>query len=198
MTVTRINNNFINKLNRTQINVEKIECPDITGQTLWGLLVEEKLNISSGEADIYRVKGVKRCVGKTLILKLYRRINAIKADVVKKLKEIRSPYIASIIHYGLYSDHQYVVMPYYKYPTLAQVLLSGEKFSEEELKNMIIPSVIEGLNAVHNAGILHKDLKPANLIPDNSGEHILLIDFGISTDIGNQSIVITQTGMSPL
>ena len=50
---------------------------------------------------------------------------------------------------------------------------------------------------MHDAGILHKDLKPANLIPDDTGEHIVLIDFGISSDAGKNTFVVTETGMTP-
>ena len=35
------------------------------------------------------------------------------------------------------------------------------------------------------------------MIPDDNGEHIVLIDFGISTDTGKNTFVITQTGMTP-
>ncbi len=87
--------------------------------------------------------------------------------------------------------------PYYEMSALSECLSEGTRFSEEELKSLIIPSVIEGLKAVHDAGILHKDLKPANLIPDNAGEHIVLIDFGISSDSGKNTFVLTQTGMTP-
>ncbi len=80
---------------------------------------------------------------------------------------------------------------------LSEVVASGVRFSEEELRTRIIPSVIEGLRAVHEAGVLHRDLKPGNLIPDKIGEHIVLIDFGISSDAGRNTFVVTQTGMTP-
>ena len=111
--------------------------------------------------------------------------------------EIKSPSVAPIDSFGTFQNHQYTVLPYYEMPALSEVVASGVRFSEEELRTRIIPSVIEGLRAVHEAGVLHRDLKPGNLIPDKTGEHIVLIDFGISSDAGRNTFVVTQTGMTP-
>ncbi|WP_274968803.1 protein kinase domain-containing protein [Succinimonas amylolytica] len=155
------------------------------------------MDIPSGEADIYLCSGTGSHAGAKFVLKYYRRENAVKQDVLEKLRGIRSPCVAPLAGYGVYEGHQYAVRPYYEMPALSEALASGTTITEEELKALVIPSVIEGLKAVHDAGILHKDLKPANLIPDDTGEHIVLMDFGISSDAGKNTFVVTQTGMTP-
>ncbi len=186
----------MNKLKSTRVNSFQ-KLPEITGQTLDGFHVNSRLDIMSGEADIYLCSKTDAADSKRYILKYYRRENAVKQDILNKLREVRSPFVAALESYGVYEGHQYVIRPYYEMPALSDVLASGERFSGEELKTLIIPSVIEGLRSVHEAGILHKDLKPGNLIPDDTGEHIVLIDFGISSDAGNNTFVVTQTGMTP-
>ena len=194
---TKVISSWLNKLKGTVVNNGSSALPDLTGKTLDDFYVLRKMDISSGEADIYLCSGTGRRAGKQYILKYYRRMNAVKPDVVRKLRGIKNPSVAPIEGFGVFQNHQYTVLPYYEMPALSQILAGGVKFSEEELRTRIIPSVIEGLRAVHEAGILHKDLKPGNLIPDSSGEHIVLIDFGISSDAGGNTFVVTQTGMTP-
>ena len=196
MSETKVNSSFLNKLKNTVLN-KADSLPDITGKTLGEFHADRRMNISSGEADIYLCSGTGSHAGESFVLKYYRRENAVKPDVLEKLRGIKSPCVAPVTGYGSYEGHQYVVRPYYEMPVLSEVLASGTTLSEEELKTLVIPSVITGLKALHDVGILHKDLKPANLIPDNTGEHVVLIDFGISSDAGKNTFVVTQTGMTP-
>ena len=196
MSETKINSSLSSKFKKTQVNNVQM-LPDITGLTLDEFHIDSRLGIVSGEADIYLCS--ENCIhsGKKHLLKYYRRENAVKPDVLEKLKGVNSPFVAPVDGFGEYQGHQYVVRPYYEMSALSELLAEGTRFSEEELKKLIIPSINEGLRAVHDAGILHKDLKPANLIPDDAGDHIVLIDFGISSDAGKNTFVMTQTGMTP-
>ncbi len=196
MPETKVNPSLFRKFKKTQVNnIQKL--PDITGLTIDKFHVDSRLDIVSGEADIYLCSRVNDKSGKSFLLKYYRRENAVKPDVIKKLKTVNSPYVAKVEGFGEYEGHQYVVRPYYEMSALSELLAEGTRFSEEDLRNLIIPSIIEGLRAVHDAGILHKDLKPANMIPDDKGERIVLIDFGISSNAGRNTFVVTETGMTP-
>ena len=196
MSETKVNATLFSKFKKTQINsVQKLS--DLTGITLGEFHADSRLDIMSGEADIYLCSGIGSLSGKKFLLKYYRRENAVKPDVLDKLKTVTSPFVAPVAGYGEYQGHQYAARPYYEMSALSELLSEGTRFSEEELRTLIIPSVIEGLKAVHDAGILHKDLKPANLIPDDAGEHIVLIDFGISSHAGKNTFVVTETGMTP-
>ena len=196
MSETKINSSLSSKFKKTQVNsIQKL--PDITGHALGEFYADSRLDIVSGEADIYLCTGTGSLSAKKFLLKYYRRENAVKPDVLEKLKGVNSPFVAPVEGFGEYMGHQYVIRPYYEMSALSELLAEGTRFSEEELTTLIIPSIIEGLKVVHDAGILHKDLKPANLIPDDSGEHIVIIDFGISSDAGKNTFVVTQTGMTP-
>ncbi|MEE3423484.1 MAG: protein kinase [Succinimonas sp.] len=193
---TKPNNPFANApVTKIPPTVQRL--PDITGLTLDEFHVDGKLDIDSGEAELYLCSGIEERSGRTYLLKYYRRKNAVKPEVVEQLKTVKSPFVAPVEGFGDHQSFQYTVRPWYKKNSLAAYLEEGTRFSEEQLRTFIIPSVIEGLKTVHDVGIVHKDLKPANLIPDDSGDHIVLIDFGISSYAGKGSIVVSHPGMTP-
>ncbi len=200
MSVTRINDDFRARLNRTRMSTESEAVPDLTGITVGPCQIRSRLPVCSGEADIYLASwdgGGGEGGSQEYVLKLYRRKGSLDPKVVAKLKDLRSPWVAPVLLTGEYEGHQYAVRPYYPGPNLGEVLRSGECFSPDELRKLIIPSVNEGLRAIHELGILHRDLKPANLIPDPEGEHILLTDFGISADSGGQTLVVGSGSLTP-
>jgi serine/threonine protein kinase len=85
------------------------------------------------------------------------------------------------------------VLHYYKNGSL-----QGKTFSYDELFQMIIPNINEGLGTLHQAGIIHKDLKPSNIMLADDTKSVVIIDFGISSVMGEDgSVIVTKTGMTP-
>ena len=70
----------------------------------------------------------------------------------------------------------YVVMDYESGTSLSQRLQTGPALDDAGLRALLMP-LLDGLQAVHEAGFLHRDIKPANLFLRASGEPVLL-DFG--------------------
>ena len=51
---------------------------------------------------------------------------------------------------------------------------------------------------LHRAGIIHKDLKPANIMYNDDGKTVAIIDFGISSfETNGNTVIVTKTGMTP-
>ena len=159
--------------------------------------VTGEIGLDSGEADIYTVKDLKKTDAALRVIKIYRRKDAVKEDVLLKLMNIDNPSVARILGRGEVSGFTYLVLPYYSRGSLASYIEQGITFTVEELKNLVIPSVAEGLKALHDAGILHKDLKPGNMMIADDDRHIVLIDFGISSVTAGATMVVTSTGKSP-
>lgn len=149
----------------------------------------EPLSASTGEADLY----VCKCDSKEYVAKVYRRQRAVKPEVIAALKSIRSPYVASLYDTGTYNNLPFEVLPYYKNGSL-----QGRKFTLEELKSTIIPCINEALNILHQNDIIHKDLKPSNIMLLDDNKRVAIIDFGISSVVeqGN-TVLVTKTGMTP-
>lgn len=151
--------------------------------------IVEPLSVSTGEADLYVCKYAE----KEYVAKVYRRQRAVKPEVVSVLKSIDSPYVASVFDTGVYNDLPFEVLPYYKNGSL-----QGRKFTMDELKKTIIPCINEALNVLHRNDIIHKDLKPSNIMFLDDNKNVAIIDFGISSVVeeGN-TVLVTKTGMTP-
>ena len=76
--------------------------------------------------------------------------------------------------------------------------LAGKRFSLHELTKYIIPGINEGLYAMHSVNIIHKDIKPSNIMLQDDQHNVAIIDFGISSleEDGN-TVILTRTGMTP-
>lgn len=184
-------NSSLQSNNATVINTEIINTSTISAGTVLceKYIIESKLDILTGEADLY----ICNYNGAKYIAKIYRRKFAVKPEVTNILMQIDSPYVARLYETGTINDMPFEILPYYKNGSI-----QGKKFSLDELKKYIIPCINEGLKALHEKGIIHKDLKPSNIMSNNDGRGVSIIDFGISSvkEDGN-TVVMTRTGMTP-
>ncbi|MCQ2432821.1 MAG: protein kinase, partial [Clostridia bacterium] len=189
---------------QTLVNAEIIEAynrqnnlvTDVSSLIDAGTVILEKysvisrLEVMSGEADLFLCSDSS---GTQYVAKVYKRKFAVKEEVTAALLGIDSPYVAKLFDTGTFGGYPVEILPYY-----ANGSLQGKTFSEEELIGSIIPKINEGLRAIHEAGIIHKDLKPSNIMLGDDGETVSIIDFGISSSLEDGStVLVTKTGMTP-
>ena len=88
----------------------------------------------------------------------------------------RHPNIVSVR--SLFEIHgtAYMVMDFEDGLALSKMLKQGVKFNERSLWNIVHP-VAEGLARAHRVGVLHRDIKPPNILINDDGRPVL-IDFG--------------------
>jgi serine/threonine protein kinase len=187
---TVINSEVVEEYNR-QNNIEADASSSISEGTVIceKYKVQSQLEVSSGEADLFLCSDGSR----QYVAKVYKRRFAIKQEVIDALLKIDSPYVARLYEAGSFNGYPVEILPYYERGSL-----QGRTFTEDEIVRRIIPNINEGLHAIHEAGIIHKDLKPSNIMMNSDGETVSIIDFGISSIIedGN-TVLVTKTGMTP-
>ena len=175
----------------TSINTALAQATEIRSGTelCGGYIVDRKLDINTGEADLYLCKRF----GRNYVAKVYRRKVAVKPEITQKLQNIKSPNVAKVYATGEYEGYPIEVLSYFKNGSL-----QGRTYSYQQLKTHIIPNLNAGLHALHEIGIIHKDLKPSNIMLNDNGVDVSIIDFGISSiRESGSTVVVTKTGMTP-
>ncbi len=109
---------------------------------------------------------------------------------------LRHRHVVDILDFGVTPDGApFMVMELLEGQSLADRYTDGPTVTDWELLE-VVAMTLSGLAAVHDAGILHRDVKPENvfLVQDADGIFPKLLDFGISRGFGAGGR-ITRTGM---
>ena len=98
------------------------------------------------------------------------------------------PNIVEIYDVGEYKGHRYIVMEYVPGRTLKQVIRSRGSLEPDEAIDTE-KQLVSAVSEAHHKGIIHRDIKPQNIIVKSDGS-IKILDFGIAIAKGN--IQVTQ------
>ena len=109
---------------------------------------------------------------------------------VNALKKVKSPFVAEIIDSDINADRAWIATNYVDGPSL-KTLIENEGVLSEQKWFEFAHGLLSALAAVHVAGIVHRDVKPSNILMSASGPR--LIDFGIA--FSNDATAVTKTGM---
>lgn len=93
--------------------------------------------------------------------------------------QLLHPHVCPILDFADLNDLVFLVMPYLAGGSLADVLVR-EKTVAPGPAATIAAQVATGLDYAHRRGIIHRDIKPDNILFDEDG-HSLITDFGIAT-----------------
>src|SRR5213592_561455 len=106
---------------------------------------------------------------------------------------LQHPNIVQVFDSGLdpASDRHYIVMEYVEGPSCADLLRDQGTLGVEESVR-IVRDACHGLDYAHRAGVVHRDVKPGNLLIASEMGHVKLADFGIAK--AAEQTRITQVG----
>jgi serine/threonine-protein kinase len=150
-----------------------------------------------GMATVYLAHDLKH--GRQVAIKVLRPWLGAAVGEARFLREIgltaqlQHPHILPLLDSGAAAGMLYYAMPYVEEETLRQRLQRDGQLSVEESLRLTT-EVAEALEYAHQQGILHRDVKPENILLSRG--HALLADFGIAVFLTSLDDRLTETGLS--
>jgi eukaryotic-like serine/threonine-protein kinase len=153
------------------------------GQLLDGRYLVESQVARGGMAAVYLGRDVR--LDRTVALKIAHPELARDREFIDRfigearaVARLSSPNVVAIFDQGSTGDINYIAMEYVPGPTLRELLNARGRLSPRESLD-IIEGVLSGLSAAHDAGIIHRDVKPENVLL-GAGAAVKVADFGLA------------------
>ena len=131
-----------------------------------------------------------------------KEISKVKAYVKKSIRStLMERHILKHIHHNFISnlyfsfqdkDNLYLILDYFSGGDLRFYLNKNVQFNEKQIK-FLVSNIILSLKYLHQNNILHRDMKPENLVFDEKG-YLNLTDFGISKKIKKNKQIKDRSG----
>jgi len=166
-----------------------------TGDVLGGRYEILQILGEGGMGSVY--KAMDRALDRPVALKIIRPQLANNPSILARFKQelllahqVTHKNVIRIYDLGDADGVTYITMEFVEGTDLRALIQERKKFPPAEAVE-ITAQICRALEATHNVGVIHRDLKPQNIMRDKSGR-ILLMDFGLARTVAGDGM--TQTG----
>lgn len=139
-----------------------------------------------GMAEVY--EAFEETLQRSVAVKVMSREFSANLEAVDRLKresqilaQIKNPHVVTVYTYGTHRDIPFIGMELVNGEPLAAVM--NEYVMSVKTVLTIMRQAMEGLKAIHDKGIVHHDIKPANIVIEDQ-MNVKIIDFGVSRSFG--------------
>lgn len=115
---------------------------------------------------------------------------------IESLIRLRHPHVVHVLDAGMVDGRPYAVLDYLEGGSLEERLAESGGIQTAAQVLEWLPAIADALDHVHEEGMVHRDVKPGNILFDAKG-HPALSDFGIVKALVNNPTGLTMTGQSP-
>jgi serine/threonine-protein kinase len=180
---------------------------DETAQGRVGQVVDDRYKLTEVMAagamgEVYKAERVP--VGKVVAVKFLHASFVSDSEFqarfdreTRVMSKLGHPNCVSVVDFGVWKDTPYLVMDFVAGTTLRK-RLDDEGAQTPEKALALARQVAAGLAHAHEQGIIHRDVKPANIMITDEighGERVRILDFGLARLRGNVGRDATQTNM---
>ncbi len=183
-----------------RISAPSLSAPDSAavfniGEVVGGRYEILQLLGEGGMGAVY--KATDRELDRFVALKVIRRELASNSAMLARFKQelllsrqVTHRNVIRIYDLGDADGVKFITMEFIKGEDLRSLIREKKKFAPEEAVE-VIQQVCQALDAAHSVGVIHRDLKPQNVMQDPAGR-IVVMDFGLARTVEGDGM--TQTG----
>jgi WD40 repeat protein/serine/threonine protein kinase len=169
---------------------------DRSGQIIKGYELGERIG-AGGFGAVYRAR--QSSVGREVAIKIILPGFANKPDFIRRFENeaqvvarLEHPHIVPLHDYWRDPTGAYIVMRYLRQGSLKDALLENPFDTESTAR--LLDQVASALALAHRNEVIHRDLKPGNILLDEDG-NAYLADFGIAKVLGDLESNLTKSGV---
>ena len=149
-----------------------------------------------GMGAVYKARDIE--LDRIIALKVIRPELAANPDILQRFKQelilarqVTDRNVIRIFDLGEANGIKFITMEYVEGESLYQLLRRQGKVPVPEAVE-IMKQTLSGLQAAHREGVIHRDLKPGNIMRDAQGR-VVVMDFGLARTIGGDGMTRTGT-----
>lgn len=170
---------------------------DLSGQTIKGYEVREQIG-AGGFGAVYRAR--QSTVNREVAIKVIKPRYANNPEFIRRFESeaqlvarLEHPHIVPLYDYWRVENAAYLVMRWVSGGSLRQ-MIDTKGACDPETAARLLDQIAAALAFAHRHQVIHRDLKPDNILLDEDG-NAYLSDFGIAKDLLNVDTDGTQEGM---
>ena len=171
---------------------------EFVGKTIGRFEIDEMIG-EGGMAEVYRAYDPQ--INRHVALKILKQEHCADEEHTNRfIKEgkaagaLTHPNIVTIYDVGNVDDVPYIMMELLEGENLGDLMRSGKRISQDVVIDLAI-EIAGALDYAHKNGVIHRDLKPDNIMMGADGESAKIADFGIARVEETGSTESTQVGM---
>ena len=177
------------ELGRDEIGAENLvaEGKSLIGRRIGPYQIVSQIG-AGGMGEVYRATDTR--LNRTVAIKVLSPHLSLRPDLRKRferearaISNLNHPHICTLHDIGQAEGFDYLVMEYLEGGTLAKRLKKGPLPTEQLLRIAI--EIATALHQAHRKGVVHRDLKPGNIMLTKTGTKLL--DFGLAKQAGGTS-----------
>ena len=175
--------------------LEPAERPELLGQV--GEYDVQSLLGVGGMGAVF--KGIDRELNRPVAIKFLLPRHASSdlsrqrfAREARAIAAVNDDNVVQVFRINSSPDYPYFLMPLIEGVSLQQYICEKGPLEPRELVQMSM-QIAAGLDAAHKQGLIHRDVKPANILVENGSGRVVVTDFGLARQ--ESDFELTQTGM---
>lgn len=152
-----------------------------------GYELQERIG-AGGFAEVFRARDLR--LKRDLAVKVLRPDLGLSPELLQRFRReaetiaaLRNAHIVPVFDVGEAEGLAYIIMPQIMGESLRAMLDREGALAPAEVRRILREAAL-GLAAAHDAGMIHRDVKPENIMLEGRDKRVLLMDFGISKAIG--------------